>query len=204
VNTSISRLIALGVTMAALAVGIGACGSSSDSSSSSTEASTPTATSGSSSAGLPKPVKDAPVNVDNNADLGQILVAGNGMTLYLFEADTGTDSTCFDACAAEWPPYLTDGQPEAGSGADSSLIGTTTRQDGSQKSTQVTYNGHPLYFYDGDSQPGDTNGNNLDLYGAEWYALTPQGENAEGTSTSSEDSSSSTTEDTSSSGGYGY
>ena len=104
--------------------------------------------------------------------LGKILVDSKGMTLYLFEKDTGSKSTCSGACASAWPPFTTNGQPQAGTGATASMIGTTKRSDGT---TEVTYNGHPLYYYAGDQQPGDTNGQNLDQFGAEWYVLSPAG-----------------------------
>src|SRR6267378_13216 len=90
-----------------------------------------------------------------NGDLGNILVDAQGRTLYLFQKDTGTTSTCTGACATFWPPLIAPGAPTTGSGANASLIGTTMRQDGK---TQVTYNGHPVYLYSGDHNPGDTNG----------------------------------------------
>src|SRR5438132_14307799 len=86
------------------------------------------------------------------SSLGQILVDANGKTLYLFEADTSTQSTCSGACAQAWPPLTTAGAPKATSGASASLLGTTTRSDGT---TQVTYNGHPLYTFVSDTKPGD-------------------------------------------------
>ena len=116
------------------------------------------------------------VSVDDNAKLGQIVTDADGNTLYMFEEDKGGKSACYSACAAVWTPYTTDGKPKAEGGATASLLGTTKRSDGS---TQVTYAGLPLYLYVGDKAPGDTNGNDLDQFGAEWYALTPQGEKPE-------------------------
>jgi predicted lipoprotein with Yx(FWY)xxD motif len=107
-----------------------------------------------------------------SSGLGKILVDSKGMTLYLFEKDKGPKSTCSGACASAWPPFTTTGMPKAGSGTTAPLIGTTKRSDGT---TQVTYNEHPLYYYAGDQQPGDTNGQNLDQFGAEWYVLSPMG-----------------------------
>jgi predicted lipoprotein with Yx(FWY)xxD motif len=103
---------------------------------------------------------------------GTALVDGNGRALYLFEKDTGTTSTCYDACANVWPPLLTHATPVATSGAQAALLGTTQRSDGGQ---QVTYHGHPLYYYVGDKNPGDTNGQGLNQFGAAWYLLTPDG-----------------------------
>jgi predicted lipoprotein with Yx(FWY)xxD motif len=106
------------------------------------------------------------------SDLGKILVDGQGRTLYLFEADEGTASTCDGACASAWPPLTTAGSPNAGPGVSASKLGTTTRGDGT---SEVTYNGHPLYTYAGDSAPGQTSGQGSDAFGAEWYVLSPAG-----------------------------
>ena len=106
------------------------------------------------------------------SDFGEILVDGQGRTLYLFEADKGTASTCDGACASAWPPLTTAGSPNAGPGVSASQLGTTTRGDGT---TEVTYNGHPLYTYAGDSAPGQTSGQGSDDFGAEWYVLSPAG-----------------------------
>jgi predicted lipoprotein with Yx(FWY)xxD motif len=104
--------------------------------------------------------------------LGRILVDGRGMTLYLFEKDTGMKSTCDGTCAKFWPPVTTTGAAKAGSGLDAGKLGTTARTDGE---TEVTYNGHPLYYYAGDKQPGDTTGEGLNAFGALWYVLSPAG-----------------------------
>src|SRR5207237_6266326 len=87
------------------------------------------------------------------SSLGQILVGGNGKSLYLFEADTGTQSTCSGACAQAWPPLTTNGAPKAAGSTSASLLGTSVRSDGT---TQITYAGHRLYYFDGDANPGDT------------------------------------------------
>jgi predicted lipoprotein with Yx(FWY)xxD motif len=107
-----------------------------------------------------------------NAKLGQILVDGNGMTVYLFVADTGTASTCYTSCAQIWPPVLTTGAPQAGTGAQASLLGTTTRTDGK---IEVTYAGHPLYYFLQDKQAGDTTGQGVNGFGALWWVLSPSG-----------------------------
>jgi predicted lipoprotein with Yx(FWY)xxD motif len=109
-------------------------------------------------------------------DLGRILVDGKGQTLYLFEKDKGTSSACDGACAVAWPPLTTTGTPSAGTGVIASKLGTTKRADGS---TEVTYNGHPLYTYAGDGAPGQTSGQGLDDYGAEWYVLSRSGKTVE-------------------------
>ncbi|MCP3818831.1 hypothetical protein NLX86_12135 [Streptomyces sp. A3M-1-3] len=109
--------------------------------------------------------------------LGQILVDGTGRTLYLFEADTSEESTCTGTCAAAWPPLTTTGEPKAAEGAKEDLLGTAIRDDGS---TAVTYNGHPLYYYQGDRKPGDMNGQDLLQFGAKWYVLNVAGNKIEG------------------------
>ena len=105
-------------------------------------------------------------------DLGTILVTPEGMTLYDFHKDKGGTSSCYGACAGTWPPLLTEGNPQAQGAADRSMLGTTKRKDGT---IQVTYAGWPLYTYVGDQGPGEANGNDIDQFGAEWYALQPNG-----------------------------
>ncbi|MFJ9822880.1 hypothetical protein ACIRSU_00735 [Streptomyces sp. NPDC101160] len=108
---------------------------------------------------------------------GEILVGSQGKTLYLFEKDTSTSSTCYDACAAAWPPALTTGAPTAAHGADQAKLSTTRRTDGK---TQIVYNGHPLYYFEGDTSKGDTNGEESDAFGAKWYVVNPAGDKVEG------------------------
>lgn len=107
-----------------------------------------------------------------DSDLGQILVDPDGMTLYVFLPDEQSESTCYDACAATWPPL--EGQMEAGAGVDESLLGTAERTDGT---TQATYNGWPLYYYASDSEPGDVTGQGV---GDNWFVVDPAGEVVDG------------------------
>ena len=114
----------------------------------------------------------ATVEVSESTDFGPILVDGAGMSLYLFTKDTqnsGT-STCTGDCLVKWPALLTDGDPVAGEGVDETLLGTITRDDGT---TQVTYNGWPLYYFAEDTAPGDTNGQGV---GDVWFLVSPEGE----------------------------
>ncbi|MFE4176568.1 hypothetical protein ACFRR7_31740 [Streptomyces sp. NPDC056909] len=106
--------------------------------------------------------------------LGTILVDDKGRTLYLFEADKTKESTCKDGCAKAWPPGLeSTGTPKAGTGGvKQNLLSTTTRSDGTK---QVTYNNHPLYRFEGDKKPGETNGQGLTAFGAKWYVLDAAG-----------------------------
>ena len=104
--------------------------------------------------------------------LGTFLVGPKGRTLYLFEADKTTKSTCYNACATAWPPLLTSGKPKAAGKTKASLLGTTKRKDGK---TQVTYKGHPLYYFIQDKKAGDTNGQDVNGFGARWYVVAPSG-----------------------------
>jgi Uncharacterized protein conserved in bacteria len=107
-----------------------------------------------------------------SASLGTFLVGPDGKSLYLFEADTSSQSTCSGACAKGWPPLTTKGPPVAGSGVTQSLFSTSQRGDGT---TQVVYNGHPLYYFVGDAKAGDTNGEGSTAFGAGWDVLSPAG-----------------------------
>lgn len=107
-----------------------------------------------------------------SSGLGRIIVDGRGRTLYLFEKDKHGKSACAGQCAAFWPPLIASGKPLATAGAKASLLGTTKRADGR---LQVTYNHHPLYRFVKDTKKGQTNGEEVDAFGAEWYALSPAG-----------------------------
>lgn len=115
----------------------------------------------------------AVVKVMNTPKLGKVIVESKGMTLYDFRKDKGTTSSCYGECAVAWPPLLTSGAPKAMGGAEQSLLGTTKRKDGT---VQVTYKGHPVYGFVEDSKPGETNGNDFNGFGGQWYALLPNGE----------------------------
>jgi len=104
--------------------------------------------------------------------VGNYLADGRGRALYLFEADKSTQSTCYSACASIWPPFTTIGGAKPGSGVIAALLGTSRRTDGT---TEVTYKGHPLYYYAGDSGPAQTTGQGLNQFGAKWYLLAANG-----------------------------
>jgi predicted lipoprotein with Yx(FWY)xxD motif len=167
---SILTYVSSGTVIAALA--LSACGGDDDSSSSSGSSTTSSESHSAQSATV----------VVEKTDLGNILTDGKNQTLYLFLKDTGNKSECNDACAANWPPLTVSGKATAGSGADASLVGTTTRSDGK---TQVTYNGHPVYRFSGDQKPGDTAGEGLNAFGASWYVVSPAGDQVTGTASSS-------------------
>jgi predicted lipoprotein with Yx(FWY)xxD motif len=102
-----------------------------------------------------------------NSKFGQILVDGSGRTLYMLTADTGNQSTCYNTCAGIWPPDTTNGTPTS-SGVTASMVGTTARTD---NTTQVTYNGHPLYTFTHDAKAGDVNGEGVATFGGIWYVV---------------------------------
>jgi predicted lipoprotein with Yx(FWY)xxD motif len=125
---------------------------------------------------------------------GRVLVDAQGRSLYLFDKDERGESYCSGACAAVWPPFETDSTPRAAGGLSSAALGTVKRDDGD---LQVTYHGHPLYYYAADaSTPGRTKGEEVDQFGAAWYLVDPQGKAVEA---SASHSNSDTT-----SGGGGY
>jgi predicted lipoprotein with Yx(FWY)xxD motif len=167
---------------AAIAVAIAGCGSGDSTSSSSYSGkgggggSKPAAETSEANAKTSNGSEAGIVSAAKTGDLGTILVDSEGRTLYDFHKDKGSKSACYGACAATWPPLLTEGNPQAQGPADRSMLGTTKRKDGT---VQVTYNGWPLYTYVGDQNPGEANGNDIDEFGAEWYALQPNGQEPE-------------------------
>jgi predicted lipoprotein with Yx(FWY)xxD motif len=150
---------------AVVAIAIAGCGGSSNHSSSGTTAQpgakpAAAATSASNTIGV-RPTK-----------LGRILVDARGRSLYLFEQDKGMASTCYGACASIWPPLTVSGSPKGAAGLVASKLGTIKRKDGQ---AEVTYSGHPLYYYSGDQKPGDTAGEGLNQFGAPWDVLSTSG-----------------------------
>jgi len=183
------RAIAITAGATAVVALAAGCGSASTSSSSST---TPTPAASSSASASTSGV--ATVKTESSG-LGQILTNGSGQTLYLFKSDTGMTSTCNGSCAKAWPPLTTGGKPDQ-SGLNAALVGTTVRTD---HTTEVTYNGHPLYTFADDAQPGQTNGQGVNAFGGAWYVVSPSG-NAITTAPASSPSNSGG----SGGGGYGY
>jgi predicted lipoprotein with Yx(FWY)xxD motif len=105
--------------------------------------------------------------------LGLVLVGPSGLTLYMFTRDRGGVSSCYGGCASIWPALVSSGTPRAGPGVRSSLLHSTRRRGGA---LQVSYAGHPLYYYAGDGTPGQTSGEGLDQFGGLWWALSSSGE----------------------------
>jgi predicted lipoprotein with Yx(FWY)xxD motif len=111
---------------------------------------------------------------------GAFLTSASGRAVYLWAKDGMNMSACSGACAAAWPPVPATGQLTAAGGAKASDLGTITRSDGTK---QVTYDGHALYYFAGDSAAGQTNGQGSDSFGAPWWLVAPTGSKITGTDT---------------------
>src|SRR3954470_12537061 len=146
---------AASVPLAALAVG--ACGG------------------GSGTSGPPKTASGRPatIGLERAGSLGKVLVDSRGRTVYPFPQDARGKSSCAAACAAAWPPVRAQGMPVPGPGLSAAKLATTARSDGAP---QVLYNGHPLYRYEGDAKPGDTNGQRVTAFGAGWFVVSGAGQ----------------------------
>ncbi len=121
----------------------------------------------------PKPKPGTEIVIGDSA-YGPMLFDKRGQAIYLFDVEKTSRPRCYGDCAVAWPPVLTDGEPVAGDGVRSRLLGTTERRDGS---TQVTYGGHPLYFYVNEG-PGEVECHDVFLNGGYWYVVTPGGDRA--------------------------
>ncbi len=192
--TSRSRLA---LPLAGVGLLVAACGSST------------TAKSASPSQPSTPPASSAPsaVTVETHVGpLGTYLTDGSGRTLYMFASDTSTSSTCSGSCASAWPPVISSGSPSVSGGAVSASLTTITRSDGTK---QLSYGGHPLYYYVADTSAGDVLGEGSDGFGAKWWVLAPSGQPIEsaagsGASSTSPSSSASSTASTTSGGGGGW
>jgi predicted lipoprotein with Yx(FWY)xxD motif len=123
--------------------------------------------------GLASAAKSGSATVSvHRSKFGRILVDSRGRSLYMFHKDMRGKSTCYGACATDWPPLIASAKLRAGSGAKASLLGMTRRKDGRR---QVTYKGHPLYRFIQDTKPGQTNGQGLNFFGGEWNLVSPTG-----------------------------
>lgn len=174
------------VAAVGVAVAVAACGGSSGSHAAAASPSKGSSASGGASSSLSIATTKGP--------MGTYLTGASGRALYLWVADKGNKSVCNGACAAVWPPVTTKGTPSVSGGAVSSDLGTTTRSDGTK---QVTYKGHPLYYYIADKSAGQTNGEGNNGFGAKWWLVAPSGSSITSAGSSSSSSGSSY------SGGYG-
>jgi predicted lipoprotein with Yx(FWY)xxD motif len=149
---------------------VAACSSGSSSSSAAPAASSPAAAGASSAAA--SGTSGSTVITTATSSGNTFLTDGSGRAVYLWVKDTGSTSTCTGACAGAWPPVTATGTVTATGSAKSSDLGTTTRPDGTK---QVTYDGHPLYYFSGDSGPGTATGQGSDGFGAKWWLVAPTG-----------------------------
>ena len=170
------NLISAAVIAAGIALAASACSSSLSSngttaapaaSSATAQPNSPTAASASSGMAATTIDLQSATGID-----GKFLADGQGRALYLFEADKGSTSTCTGACAAAWPPVTASAMPMAGGGVSQSMLGTTKRADGTE---QLTYNGHPLYYFAADTGSGMAKGQGTKAFGAGWYVLNAKG-----------------------------
>lgn len=160
------RVYTGGVVAVFVALAVAACGGSSSSSPpkhAASSSSSGTATNASATSVAVKTVK---------GPLGTYLVGPSGRALYLWLGDSMGKSNCSGACAKAWPPLTTTGKPGASGGVMSADLRTITRSDGTK---QVTFKGHPLYYFAGDSGPGTSNGQGSDAFGARWWLVAPSG-----------------------------
>ncbi len=166
------KLLLLPLTLLLLAPALAACGE--DDAPTAAETTTGRAVEPSGGAGSGAAVAPAGSGVtitSAGSRFGPILFDGEDRAIYYFDKEASAESECYGACAEAWPPVLTEGAPEAGGDADRALLGTTERDDGS---TQVTYDGHPLYYYV-DDPPGEALCHDVDEFGGLWLVVEPDG-----------------------------
>jgi predicted lipoprotein with Yx(FWY)xxD motif len=165
-SASLLARVPVPVKLAApLAVALLAAACSSGSSSSSSSGST-------SNSSSPSAATSSTMITTKTSSGGSFLTNSAGRAIYLFMADSTGKSTCDGACASAWPPVIAAGQPTAAGGAQATDLGTITRSDGTK---QVTYDGHPLYYFSGDTGPGTDKGQGIDGFGAKWWLVAPSG-----------------------------
>ncbi len=189
----------VGFPLAAAAVVLAACGSSGNSASGSGGSSAPPSSASSSTSAPSGGSATGTTVVTHKGPMGTYLTDSKGRAVYLFASDTSTMSSCNASCLVLWPALTTNGMPH-GTGAATAKIGTIKDSSGA---TQVTYNGHPLYYYSGDNGAGQTNGEGINNFGAKWWLVSPAGKQLTNTSSSSGGSSSSPSPSHSSGGSGG-
>lgn len=161
-----SRLAGAGALLA-VGVLVAGCGSSASSDGGGSSA----AASGSHASGTPAADRALTIAITSGSH-GPHLVGPDRRAIYLWEADRGGMSRCSGACAASWPPVIAKSKPSTGAGVKTRDLGLIRRSGGAR---QVTYAGHPLYYYAGDAAPGQTSGQGSDGFGARWWLVSPSG-----------------------------
>ena len=185
-------------TSAVLVAGCGSASSSSSASNTSTATPAAAATTSASSTTSAAPTAAAITIGTAKGKGGTYLTGSNGRAIYLWVADSGGKSACSGACAHAWPPV--EGTPSAGAGVTASDLGTITRTDGSK---QVTYKGHPLYYFIADKSAGQALGQGSNNFGAKWWLVAPSGSAITVAAHTSSGGSSSGSSTSSSGGGWG-
>jgi predicted lipoprotein with Yx(FWY)xxD motif len=170
-SSQVAATVALVLSLLLIGVAAG-CGDSGSSKAAPAErTSTRASSTDAEAAPKPKPKPAGKKVTLHSSDYGTILADGRGRALYLFTHDT-KKSRCYGRCATAWPPFLTKGQPRAVGKVQQSLLGTVKRDDGKK---QVTYNGHPVYYYVSDKQPGQVLCQAVLEYGGYWYVVDRSG-----------------------------
>jgi predicted lipoprotein with Yx(FWY)xxD motif len=166
----VDRIGAVVAGAAIVAITVAACSSGGTSSSSAAQA---TGAPAASSSGAAASGSSGATEITTASSSGStFLTDGSGRAVYLWVKDTGDASQCSGACAGAWPPVTATGSVTAGGSATASDLGTITRSDGTK---QVTYDGHPLYYFAGDSGAGQASGQGSDGFGAKWWLVSPAG-----------------------------
>ena len=111
----------------------------------------------------------------DESEFGTMLFNEKKQAIYIWELEDSSKAECYGDCAEAWPPVLTDGNPQATGEVNSDLLGTTKRSDGS---AQVTYNGHPLYYYAHEGV-GEVKCHNVSTHGGLWWVIRPNGNRAD-------------------------
>lgn len=185
--------------LVAVALVVAACGSSSSSSPTTSAAASTPATSAASASSAAAPTAGLTVSAVRAA-AGTYLTGASGRAVYLWLADKNGQSACSGACAQVWLPVTASATPTASGGVNAANLGTITRSDGKK---QVTYMGHPLYYFVGDTHAGTTKGQGVNGFGAKWWLVAPSGSPITGAGTSTAASSSSSSSSSSSASGWG-
>ncbi|HEX9339433.1 MAG TPA: hypothetical protein VF892_26255 [Pseudonocardiaceae bacterium] len=162
------RTVGFGLPLAAVAIMAAACGGSTPAASGGGSSTTAAATTTTASSPASSSAPGMTLKTENGT-AGVFLADSAGRTLYIYTADKGTTSSCYGGCATAWPPLTTTGSVSVSGSATASQVGTTTRTDGTK---QVTYAGHPLYYFQSDTSAGMTKGQGVQ---GVWFLISPTG-----------------------------
>lgn len=177
-----ARLVTAALLATVLTGGTAACGSGSDPDAGSPA---PEAPSSQTPSPTPSPAPSSSPSADANgkpgtkvttgdSEFGTMLFGADGQAIYIWEVEESATPECYDDCAEAWPPVLTEGKAVAAGDVDPALLGTARRRDGT---LQVTYNGHPLYYYAHEG-PGEVKCHDVATHGGLWWVVQPDGDRA--------------------------